>query len=500
MSSEDLSGSVVIDAHCHTFNARDLPIYGFLKHVALNADEEVLPNLVLPLARMLSGLTYTTPGANQELTKIRQLMGGGLDILEAINGVDSELSEEEFIASLNSAIQTLQESEDAENTELLEHIQNEAGMAHADHHLEGFVTDLARGLWTGGGVVARYTKWMRLLSRYRFKITNELISTYSSDDTHVDLFTPALIDYDHWVDDSVKDSLADQMKLMKANIKLQEGRIHPFFPFDPWRHAYEPEPQDRPLNVLNEALSSYGFIGAKLYPPLGYSATDNSSHTEFPEHIPESGAAFGAKIDRALDELYDFCMAEDVPILTHCADSNEVRKHFGKRADPSYWAQVIQNYPTLRVNLGHFGDLDSLNTEEGWAWRVGELLDNPDLNVYGDISHHNSMLTNRGRLETIQNLKALFKKYPGAKDKIMFGTDWMMLARIKDYDKFLRYFKQDYLAEFGKKATARFMGENAATFLGLRQGEKNRKRLDGFYRNNAIPTPPWMNAIDSAGG
>ena len=44
------------------------------------------------------------------------------------------------------------------------------------------------------------------------------------------------------------------------------------------------------------------------------------------------------------------------------------------------------------------------------------------------------------------------------------------------------------------KLSDRFFGINAAVFLGLRAGEKNRLRLDSYYA--AGPKPAWMSKVD----
>lgn len=42
----------------------------------------------------------------------------------------------------------------------------------------------------------------------------------------------------------------------------------------------------------------------------------------------------------------------------------------------------------------------------------------------------------------------------------------------------------------------RFFARNAATYLGLRRNDANRKRLDRFYARKNIDTPDWMMKVD----
>lgn len=508
MPNDENDRGVVIDSHCHTFNAKDLPVYGFVERVVLNADEEVLPEVLMILTKMLSKAVKYAPDADNELRKIAELLGEpyGDDVykegvLEAVADREDEggPDDDEFLETLRTVIEDIETSKDKEEQDLLEALEKEAGIEKRDEALEAFPIDLAKALWDKGGVAARYLKWIKLLFQYRFEITERLIDTYAKDGESVDLFTPALIDYDLWVDDEADTKLFQQMKLMEGNIRLQKGRIHPFFPVDPWRQACSTESGETPLTLLKQAVERYGFIGAKLYPPMGYSAIGNAAHISFPPHAPQPPQAFGADLDEALHALYAYCEVEDIPILTHCADSNEVQDTFGERAAPGYWRRVIEDYPSLRVNLGHFGDLDTLENTlapGGWAWQVGELLDDPSTHVYADISHHNPILDDEGRERTIRNLEQLFISYPNAKDRILFGTDWIMLARVKDHDRFLIEFRDAYAKKFGDSEVKKFMGKNAAEFMGLHVEDKTRQRLDRFYTRHSIPKPSWAKAVD----
>lgn len=498
MSLSEDKRSVVIDCHCHTFNAKDLPIFGFLEKVALNADEKVLPKLVLPLARMLTKLTKRAPGTDKELAKLSILLDQSTEAgafgIAAIDGEDQE--DTQFLKDLNTAIYDLGQSDQEEDAALLSVIEAEADKPETVGSGAKSVFDVAEAIWKSRGIVSRYIKWIHLLTKYRYKITRRLVETYSEDGDTVDLFTPALIDYDRWVADKAQTDLPSQIRLMKGNIRLHKGRVHPYFPFDPWREAMSIQSEDGSLYWLQEAVEHNGFIGAKLYPPMGYRATDNASLTEFPEEVTDPPAVFGQKLDEAMEALFEYCKKKGVPILTHCANSNETRERYGDRANPIFWELVAKKYPSLRINLGHFGGLGSLSSIDGWAWKVGELLNDSNTNVYADISHFSAILDDSDRQVAIDNLKRLFDQYPNAKDRILFGTDWIMLARVRKHKEFLDIFRDAYQEAFGENECAKFMGLNAAKFLGLMPGQRNRQRLEAFYDKHEIKTPLWAQRID----
>jgi predicted TIM-barrel fold metal-dependent hydrolase len=312
-------------------------------------------------------------------------------------------------------------------------------------------------------------------------------------------FTPALIDYDLWVDNRTKTSLPEQIELMERNIKYHKGKVHAYFPFDPWRESKAPGRNGGSLYWLREAIEKHGFIGAKLYPPMGYSALCNECHTEFPDNSPQPAHEFGSSLDNAMRSLFAYCQTNDIPILTHCANSNETEKNFGERANPDYWERTVRSdeFPKLRVCLGHYGGLKTLSdSPNGWAWKVGRLCNDPDNNVYADISHFGAILESGTREKAMDNLEKVFNEYPNAMDRIIFGTDWIMLARVKDHKDFLQTFRDAFEKRFGRKNCCKFMGINAARFLGLGTGQKTRDRLVQFYERNEMEPPSWTKLID----
>ena len=59
----------------------------------------------------------------------------------------------------------------------------------------------------------------------------------------------------------------------------------------------------------------------------------------------------------------------------------------------------------------------------------------------------------------------------------MFGTDWSVLARTEDAEEFFHNLSAPYAARFGAGDACRFLGDNAARYLGLYPGGKTRERL-----------------------
>ncbi len=133
MPNAALERPIVIDCHCHTFNANDIPTYGFLKKVILNADEDLLPRLAIPLAKLLTRLTEQTPGGDEELRKINKLLAQAGAVAESLEGViglavgqaeDDEPNDEQLLEELRVAIKDLEKSEQSEHQELFSAIKD----------------------------------------------------------------------------------------------------------------------------------------------------------------------------------------------------------------------------------------------------------------------------------------------------------------------------------------------------------------------------------------
>jgi predicted TIM-barrel fold metal-dependent hydrolase len=411
-----------------------------------------------------------------------------------------EPGEDEFIRNLQKNLDDLKKSGYSADQALLDLINKEVAAGTSDiPEIDRPAIDwwpLARKLWKYGGVIKRHLEWVYWLCSYRYKITGQLMKAYGQDNGCIDLFTPALIDYDRWVVDGPETNLQFQILLMEKNIRLYGGHVHPFFPFDPWKESLSPESPDGSLYWVKKAIMEHGFIGVKMYPPMGFSAIGNSDH-KFYGMTKKQSAKFGQSLDKALWSLYDWCQEHDVPIMVHCNNSQETKEGYGLRADPDYWKGVLSKYKNLRVNLGHFGGLDD-RTKSGWPWKIGALMTKYKY-VFADVSHYTDIKNVNDQKILMKWLNdPFFRTYPKAKKRIMFGTDWIMLARTEAAEEFFTNFSEAYNAKFTDDDTADFLGGNAADFLGLRsggKGGKNRDRLEEFYKKHNINHPDWFKRL-----
>ncbi len=180
------------------------------------------------------------------------------------------------------------------------------------------------------------------------------------------------------------------------------------------------------------------FIGVKLYPSMGF----------FP-------------YDARLEGLYQFCEANNVPIMTHCTPSGAyflgklsldmvaplpiacegepappVPRFSGKDNDkdsdmfllPSNWNIVLKKYPRLKICFAHMGGVSEMwpkNPDRpiaSWYNEVKRLMDEYP-NIYTDISY---TLSDEGTdYRTWKEIESLLE-HPRFKSRILFGTDYFM--------------------------------------------------------------------------
>ncbi len=375
-------------------------------------------------------------------------------------------------------------------------------------------------LWTYGKLaLQRFLDWEDALTSCAETNADRLVDTWPE----VDLFVPLMIDYEYWFKNSFDNDLGEQIDTVFEKVVLaHNGKIHPFVPFDPARElAYRkarinPDGQleaNRPMTLVKEAIEEKGFIGVKLYNSLGYRPLGNADETvslmrrRIAVRNNKMTYLFdGEEYDEVLCELYDYCADREVPITAHCV-MNGIEAYPGASFDfgqAKFWDEVLrqERYKDLRLNLAHFGwnqePGQGYSGRESWAREVCDLIVRYD-NVYADVSHHR-VLTRSGRSSFVAGYREMREGYPDdiekIKKRILFGSDWHVLRRMRGYRNFL----EDYLrvltaAElYTGDELADFRGGNALEFLGLLPGAKNHERLGSFYRAHGIAPPAWFGA------
>lgn len=249
------------------------------------------------------------------------------------------------------------------------------------------------------------------------------------------------------------DCFAAQVADLQALKAKFDKRVYPFLSYDPRR-------KDN-LKLIKENVGpGKAFHGVKLYAPLGFSAGGK------------------ALMDKE-DGLYAYCVANDIPITAHCscpgmptmndhldvpqdswvfvsdvelpdtgdgecskfntgkimqtAEETTVDFTVGGAArkslyfnHPDIWQAVLDAFPTLRLNLAHFGG-DCAD----WRARIAKMIDSGNYpNLYTDVSCR----TKRAELDAI---RIAYEHSPKLQQRLMFGSDFTILLLSSDLSDFL---------------------------------------------------------------
>ena len=356
--------------------------------------------------------------------------------------------------------------------------------------------------------------WAPHLADYRFQLANEAAALYGNPQSLPRMLTPATLDISGWLPDAVIDyaptPLLQQAEMMSliALIQPPTRAVHGFIGFDPWRQVDDLANGRSPtaLDIVKIAIEQKGFVGVKLYPPMGFRATDNASlqDKQFPTWMVPPTAAFtlGTKLDAALDSLYAYCATNDVPIMAHCAGSEGTSPDYALRANPQYWKMVLDKpgFANLRLNLGHFGGVWNFDNTAptsddphiAWTLDVATMIQlGAYPNLYTDLGDFAAVL-DRGAAETantkiiIDKLTALFATDPLQllHSHVMYGTDWLMLGREPGGGQYYKAMYYKMKSALAVSDVNDFLWGNASRYLGLATGKATRTRLAKFYSDN----------------
>lgn len=220
--------------------------------------------------------------------------------------------------------------------------------------------------------------------------------------------------------------MTDQITALQA--LSAAGNCYPFIAVDPRR----PGMVEAILDGQFVTRKPGGFYGVKLYPRLGYH--------------PMSGR---------LPELYAYCAANNIPIMSHCAVGgfppwNTSASDFGH---PDNYGPALAANPALRIDLAHWG-----NGNFQWAGRILNLMRTYP-GVYSDLSCYTGS-------SDIVSWKIPCWGYPLARERTMYGSDYDLFYLTKadmDMGDYIQSFKDNFTDDELKA----MMGTLPQKFLGI---------------------------------
>ena len=354
--------------------------------------------------------------------------------------------------------------------------------------------------------------------QYRYVNVFDFLTEYSSGSARkIDLLICHCLDFD-WplaLGKPTMTPIADQIDVMEQISILTGGRVHCYAPFDPMKQvAYDlGYSTESPESLVQEAILSQGFVGVKIYPPMGFAPAGNAhmkpgfwNRKWLPAsmHRPD----LGRRLDDVLARLYSWCVANGVPIMAHTSPSEGPCSDFENLTASDYWWAVPGG---LTVNFGHFGDTeiapDNLSRALAY-WKLMGRSGSHGANFYADAAYLTEALKEPVKLT--EALRRLFqmaqgKTSPALAQRLMYGSDWEMLViegsasenYLSNFEQIFSNLDRDSSLGAQGKLSARFFGINAASYLSLRAGSAARARLDAFYAARGLPTPQWAQKVNA---
>ncbi len=238
----------------------------------------------------------------------------------------------------------------------------------------------------------------------------------------------------------------DHLEALEKLHAQMKGSIYPFLAVDPRRRGI--------MKLITSKVNKKDgpFYGIKLYPPLGYLPSD-------PKLVP----------------IFDYCQENHIPITVHCSEGgvkNLKKKNYVHSTEDNYpreinkgdksafyahpvnWKPVLNKWKDLRLNLAHFGGSVQYSTDPGRKWMntIKEILTDKNYkHVYTDLSYY----VKTGSMDEI------LANNQDIKEKIMFGTDYIMIMLEKELGGLKNYYNNF------RNIDKAFLYENAKRFLGL---------------------------------
>lgn len=544
-----LGQPLTIDAHCHVFNASDLQVKQFFSMVLAHQSGHV-GDAVRKFGSILQTLGWhLAPSGSRETAMLERIRRK----LEACDdpGVDRALDEfrqESYAVARQQLQRSLETAPEFRSTlellrarpEAVEQLDMSAqsGVAVEIMRLPELFEEFQRqqaveerlpaaSARSVGGML----KFVNQNFQYRFVTTFDYLKTYNQSDGRViDLMLPSMVDYDWWLNGGhpTDTPIPSQIKTMEMVSVLTRGRVHAFVPFDPLREVAWSlgKAEYSSFEMVKDGIEKRGCVGVKLYPPMGFAPYGNAEKQK--EYDAKSMTSFwrrdwlpgwmdqpkmGEMLDRALGTLYQWCEAEQVPLMAHTNLTNGVISEFEYLAGYEYWKEALRAFPDLRISFGHFGDSSPIADSNGRkrALQFAELMSPQNgavgTHAYADSGYFTEVLgEDQNAVEDrLRDLYAttVSKGIASLARRFMYGTDWEMTLLKGDVGGYLERFVQVFAkldADQGElnapKPSQSFFGDNAVDWIGLRRGDRARIRLESFYKENAVAVPDWMVKVD----
>lgn len=528
-SIQQKSIPLALDVHAHLFNGTDVHVSGYLQGPVAHSMGPY-KDLIRLFAPILEGIVQSKAiSCGEEMDTLSKLLRKfkGMPPGSIHGGMQKQI-EEDIETHRNDIIRELQRRvPGSEFGDELDRAYQQLSVGSAK--LNGMVAppkrsirpsedpNLIRQLFEGedgarvqkgseiqgqSGLSMALSLWRPLTSpRHHNLVAYQKVYTSSSSAFGIDACFPIILDYDYWLGcPEPISSVRDQILLYEQLAVLSGGYVLPIVSYNPLSDIRR---NGKPFELVKAAVLEHGFVGIKIYPPIGYWPIGNSRRTDDDLRSNELTRRDVERIDEHLRALYCWCEKFQVPLIVHTAHANGLDAAHDSFPGPSKLAEVAKSFPGLRIVAAHFGgNYRNATVKEDWPQEFAQLmLSEHGRNISADLSDA-SELTDMQSQDAIY-MRDLLEAHPAIVERLMYGTDWHLLKRSQRWEKF-PHDVQAFIAsavpqEVDTAQHAIFYRNAAKTFdLTSKDQYSNRSRLQAFYTKWEMSMPNWMKALGQA--
>ena len=401
-----------VDVHTHFFNASDVTVKGYIEGPMAHSMPGQLGNLLRALAPLAEALAELAPTAAKEYKDLDELVGQArvlnADAMEQtlaarVNSERITLSREffrlisrpdgrDFVEKYNSIKSSTPralrgaypEINKLDETSVINAMRLGESL-DARRPLKGALAD--DGSFYAEGVLA----FIGYMLSSRWANLRSYQQAFSGPDSklNVDCALSSLVDFDRWLDCPPRSAHEDQMRLHARLSKLSAGYMKPLISYNPWTDVVN---GGAALRLVNQAVTEFGFVGVKIYPPNGFRPWGNTAEQDgfgLPSH---------RAINDALEKFWDLCIKLDVPVMAHTNHSMGKDQKHDELGGPQGWAKLAEKYEAKapRVNLGHFG-----GSKGAWNAQMANIMSSSSggARMYGDLGFWTELRCGEGSVE-----------------------------------------------------------------------------------------------------
>ena len=277
----------------------------------------------------------------------------------------------------------------------------------------------------------------------------------------------ALVDFDYWIDCPPLSSHDEQLAVHALLADLHGDYFRPVVGYNPWTDINQ---GNAGLLRVEQALENPKFVGAKIYPPIGFMPAGNADY--WPPSLKKRPDLLA--LDATLDAFFATCARLAIPVMAHAARSNGRDYAHDEFGGPKGWrrrlTQAAAANSVATVNLGHFGGGQGANWTQEFATLMQDL---PDRALYGDLGYWEELMCAPdpgdvclcARQRLARALDVTIGADQSVADRVMFGTDWLMLSQVKGWADYPALVHES-IAAISAAASSRIFGLNAQQCFG----------------------------------